>query len=89
MEQQSDKGDVNLVDVEFFNGRQEDGSDRGSDSDPRVMGCGFGRCRPRFLQIFATPFAFMIAMLAYCLLEGAIVNGEPRTYLHNYSSCIP
>jgi len=40
------------------------------------MGCGFGRCRPRFLQIFANPIVFMIILNIYCLVEGAIVSGE-------------
>ena len=40
------------------------------------MGCGFGRCRPRFLQVFARPFFFMIILNIYCLVEGAIVSGK-------------
>lgn len=40
------------------------------------MGCGFGRCRPRFLQFFANPIVFMIILNIYCLVEGAIVSGE-------------
>lgn len=41
------------------------------------VGCGFGRCRPRFLQFFANPIVFMIILNIYCLVEGAIVSGEP------------
>ena len=40
------------------------------------MGCGFGRCRPRFLQVFANPIVFMILLNIYCLVEGAIVSGK-------------
>lgn len=40
------------------------------------MGCGLGRCRPRFLQVFARPFVFMIILNIYCLVEGAIVSGK-------------
>ena len=39
-------------------------------------GCGFGRCRPRFLQVFANPIVFMIVLNIYCLVEGAIVSGK-------------
>ena len=41
------------------------------------IGCGFGRCRPRFLQYLANPIIFMIVLNFYCLVEGAIVSGEP------------
>ena len=49
-----------------------------SESSPVIehMGCGFGRCQPRFLQIFARPFVFMIILNIYCLVEGAIVSGK-------------
>lgn len=47
-----------------------------SDSAPH-MGCGFGRCRPRFLQVFANPIVFMIVLNTYCFVEGAIVSGKP------------
>ena len=43
------------------------------------MKCGFGKCRPRFLQIFANPITFMIVLNIYCILEGAIASGEPHS----------
>ena len=48
------------------------------------MECGFGKCRPRFLQIFANPITFMIVLNIYCFLEGAIATGEPYSYIASY-----
>ena len=50
------------------------------------MGCGFGRCRPHFLQIFANPIVFMITLNIYCLVEGAIVSGKPSVFSFNILS---
>ena len=48
------------------------------------MGCGFGGCRPRFLQIFANPIIFMVILNIYCLVEGAIVSGKPTVMYASY-----
>lgn len=53
-----------------------DGSKPVTGLDTTRMGCGFGRCRPRFLQFFANPIIFMIILNIYCLVEGAIVSGK-------------
>ena len=70
---------TNLMRTETENNTEKDRSPELTlTSSPVIeqMGCGFGRCRPRFLQIFARPFVFMIILNIYCLVEGAIVSGK-------------
>lgn len=38
--------------------------------------CGFGACRPRWLNVFAKPIWFMIVLNTYCFVEGTIVSGK-------------
>ena len=48
-----------------------------NDNDVAAVGsCGFGPCRPRWLQIFAKPICFMIVLNIYCFVEGTIVSGK-------------
>ena len=80
MIQRSGNSGINLVKTE--NERSES-VELGHDDDSAPVnnthtGCGFGRCRPRFLQMFANPIVFMIVLIMYCFLEGAIASGESR-----------
>ena len=52
---------------------------RYGDKDEGTSGrTGFGMLswRPRYLQIFAKPFCFLIVLNIYCLVEGIIVSGN-------------
>lgn len=72
---QSGDSTTNLVKEREMVGAEDK---RENESSPVTMhtDCGLGRCRPRFLQIFANPIVFMIILNIYCLVEGAIVSGE-------------
>jgi len=74
LEASSDKG----------SGSQDDSTDDGRPS------CGFGPCRPRWLQMFAKPIWFMILLNVYCFVEGTIVTGKVNQWrrLRNFRSII-
>lgn len=66
------------INVKIEKERKTDSVELDDDSAPDNMhtGCGFGRFRPKFLQICANPIVFMIILITYCCLEGAIASGE-------------
>ena len=59
---------------------QDDGDkiDIDPDNDNIIAGngCGFGPCRPGWLQIFSKPICFMIFLNTYCFLEGTVISGK-------------
>ena len=86
MKHPSESG-VNLVETESKAAEKERELAELDDEPPPVanMGCGFGRCRPRFLQCFAKPVVFMIVLNMYCILGGTIASGE--CYCVNRGRC--
>lgn len=38
--------------------------------------CGFGRCRPKWLQVFRNSTFFTVILCLNCAIEGAIVSGK-------------
>ena len=61
--------------LDEFKGSNDE-QDNSNDVDVAVGSCGFGPCRPRWLQIFAKPICFMIVLNIYCFVEGTIVSGK-------------
>ena len=54
----------------------QDINDKIDDDDNKAsVSCGCG-CRPRWLQIFAKPSCFIVFLITYCFIEGAIVSGK-------------
>ena len=60
------------------NDKDDDTIDKDPDNDDITASnnCGFGPCRPGWLQIFAKPICFMIFLNTYCFLEGTVISGK-------------
>ena len=61
------------------NDKKDDTIDEEPDNDDDITAgnrCGFGPCRPGWLQIFAKPICFVIFLNTYCFLEGTIISGK-------------
>ncbi|KAK3087766.1 hypothetical protein FSP39_010363 [Pinctada imbricata] len=54
---------------------QEDASETPTVSNPEDIKCGFGSCKPNFLQNFNNPKALLFFLCAFCTVQGFVVNG--------------
>lgn len=55
---------------------EEDGVEDTAEENPVEYFCGFGKCRPKFLQIFRDAKFFTFLLCCSCFIEGTIATGD-------------